>query len=172
MKIKMPDTSILNDYYKSYLKYVQTDDLLEFLIKQKESARKFLAAVPSEKETFRYADGKWSVREIAGHLCDTERILSYRALRFARNDNTPLEGFEENHYASNSNYNDIPLSEINHQLEAIRESNICFFKSLDDIALDRGGKANNNPVTVRSLLFFIVGHEEHHLGVIRDRYLS
>ena len=168
----MPVASELNEYYQSYLKVLQTDDLLEALVLQKNTTSEFWASIPAAKETFRYAEGKWSVRELAGHLCDTERILAYRALRFARKDQTPLSGFDENQYVAHSNFHGIPLKDIAVQKETIRESTISLFRSFPQASFDHTGLANNNPVSVRAILFFIVAHEIHHLGVVKERYLK
>lgn len=172
MKVRMPVASELDDYYQSYLKYLQTDDLLETLAAQKKTTGEFWSAVPAAKETCRYAPGKWSVRELAGHLCDTERILACRALRFARRDEQPLPGFDENQYTVHSNYHEIPLKDIAWQQEAIRESNICLFRSFAAEMFDRNGLANNTRVSVRAILFFIIAHQVHHLGVVKERYLK
>src|SRR5688572_1948755 len=103
MKISKPPSSDLSEYYQSYLRYVPEDDLLFALKEQKKVFEDFFGGVPSSKESLRYAEGKWMLKEVVGHLCDTERIFSYRALRIARNDQTPLHGFEENEYTPNSN---------------------------------------------------------------------
>jgi len=172
MKVKTPDASELSVYYQSYLKYLQTDDMLEALLNQQNTTSDFWAAFPAAKETFRYADGKWSVRELAGHLCDTERILSYRALRFARKDDTPLAGFDENRYTANANYHAIPLADIAAQQEIIRESTIRMFRTFTAEMFEQSGMANNSKATVRGILFFIIAHEMHHLGVVKERYLK
>lgn len=125
-----------------------------------------------ELETYRYEPGKWSVREVAGHLADTELILLYRALRFARKDQTPLSGFEENSFTANANYHDLSLLNIASELEAIRSAGIALFQSFPDEAFNQTGIANNNKVSVRALLFFIIGHQTHHLEVIKQRYLN
>ena len=171
MIVSMPVASELNIYYQSYLKYLQTDDLLESLKTQQKTTTDFWASIPAGKETYRYAEGKWSVREVCGHLCDTERILSYRALRLARKDPTALAGFDENLYTANSNYNDLSLAEIASQKQAIRESSCRLFGSFTFDMYHFGGLANNTKVSVRDILFFIIAHEMHHNGVIKERYL-
>ncbi len=172
MKIQMPDTDSLSTYYKSYLKYIPEDDLMEALIQQKEISSEFLTTIPIEKETFRYAEGKWMLKEIVGHICDTERILNYRALRFSRNDSSPLTGFDENFYVPNSNQAHLSLNKISEEKSAISSSTILLFKNMNQEMLDRNGTANNLKVTPRAILFFIVAHERHHLKIIQEKYIN
>jgi len=172
MKISPPSENSLSEYYKTYLKYIDEDDLLDALILQKEISDSFLKNVSIEKETFRYAENKWMLKEVVGHLCDTERILAYRALRISRNDKTPLEGFDENIYVPNSGYNLLSLSDIRDEKSSIRESNIQLFKNMTTEMIDRTGIANKNMVSVRALLFFIIAHERHHLKIIAQKYLQ
>ncbi len=171
MKISKPSPTDLSNYYKSYLHYTPEDDLLQVLKQQKNDIENFAASVLSDKETFRYAEGKWMLKEVIGHLCDTERILSYRALRISRNDKTPMSGFDENHYTPNSNYKDRTLKNIAEELIEVRQSTILLFENMSEEMFDRKGIANNNEVSVRAILFFIVAHARHHIKVIRDRYL-
>jgi uncharacterized damage-inducible protein DinB len=172
MKIHLPSSNELSDYYKSYLKYVRTDDLLEELRNQHLATQDFFKSMSAEKEVYRYAPGKWSVREIAGHIVDTELILLYRSLRFARNDQSALTGFDENLYIENSNYHELSLATICLQLDSVRRTSIAFFNNFSLDAFDRIGIANNNKVSVRALLFFIIGHQYHHLEVIKQLYLN
>lgn len=172
MKISKPSPSDLSNYYQSYLHYITEDDLLQALKEQKLVIEKFVASVPAAKESFRYAEGKWMLKEVVGHLCDTERILSYRALRIARNDKTSMSGFDENSYTLNSNYKDRTLKNISEELLAVRQSSILLFENMNEEMLDHKGIANNNSVTVRGTLFFIVAHARHHVKVIQEKYLA
>ncbi len=128
--------------------------------------------VPVEKEEYRYAEGKWTVKEVLGHICDTERILGYRALCIARGEQKELPGFDENHYVSNGYFNKRSLYDLAHEFSIVRESNIALFKSFDENILDKKGTANKNIMSVRSILFMIAGHEKHHINVIKERYLK
>src|SRR5258705_508154 len=112
------------------------------------------------------------VTDVCGHLCDTERILSYRALRISRNDKTPMSGFEENEYTPNSNYKDRTLKNITEELLAVRAATILLFENMSEEMFNRKGIANDNEVSVRAILFFIVAHARHHMGVIKERYLK
>lgn len=172
MKIAKPSPSDLSEYYKSYLHYVPEDDLLQLLKGQKTAIENFVSSVPAGKEAFRYAEGKWELKEVIGHLCDTERILSYRALRIARNDKTPMSGFDENWYTPNSNYKDRSLKNIAEELLAVRQASILLFENMSEEMFDRKGTTNNSQATVRGILFFIVAHARHHMGVIKERYLK
>lgn len=172
MKISKPDISQLSDYYKSYLKYVPEEDLLEELANQKEQTSSFLRSMPESKHSFAYAPDKWQIKELVGHLCDTERILVYRALRFSRNDSTPLSGFEENDYVSNANFQERKWSSLCEEKLAIGNATLSFFSSLNPETFDLVGSANKTNVSVRALLFFIIAHERHHIQVIKDRYLK
>ncbi len=172
MKIRKPKPEELNSYYQTYLKYVPEDDILAALITQAEVTQKFLKTIPESKASAAYAPGKWLLKEVAGHLCDTERILSYRALRISRNDKTALPGFDENEYTPNSNYASRTLSNIADEFRTIRESSISLFSNMSGEMYERRGITNKADVCVRDILFFIVGHERHHLDVIRERYLS
>ena len=127
--------------------------------------------LPKARLLHRYAEGKWTIKEILGHIVDDERIYVYRALRFARNDSTELPGFEQDHYAQYSEANKREITDLLDEFALVRRSTIAFFKSLDNTALMRTGVANGNRVSVRALAYHIAGHELHHMNIIRERYL-
>jgi hypothetical protein len=171
--ISVPPAQQLSTYYQSYLKYIPADaDLLSLIKEQAVSTPHFLSSVPADKESFVYAPGKWMLKEVAGHICDTERILSYRALRISRGDRTPLPGYDENLYTPNSNYGKRSLQNISDELATVRQATISLFSNMDKNMYDRTGTANDSEVSVRAICFFIAGHQSHHLEVIRQRYLS
>ncbi|MBS1764062.1 MAG: DinB family protein [Bacteroidetes bacterium] len=172
MQVLPPLPENLSTYYRSYVRYMKEVDLLQALQNASDEIEFFLRSVPPEKENFIYAPGKWMLKEVIGHLCDTERILTYRALRFARNDKAPLQGFEENDYVANSNFKSRTLQSMGIEFLIIRESSIAFFNSLDETDFDRTGEANKSLVSVRDLLFFIITHQRHHFAIIKERYLS
>jgi uncharacterized damage-inducible protein DinB len=171
MVIQKPSSSELSDYYRTYLKYVLEEDLLSVIIKQKLQIENFFSNITPSKENFKYAEGKWMLKEVAGHICDTERILSYRALRIARNDKLPMNGFDENEYTFQANYKSRTLKNILEELLSVRQSSILLFQNMNEEFFDRKGIANDSEVTVRALLFFIVAHAYHHMGVIEEKYL-
>ncbi len=172
MIITKPQSSELTDYYKSYLKYIPETDLLQTMEELSGITAHFLSGISDDDSQTTYAPGKWQVKEVIGHLCDTERILVYRALRFARKDETPLTGFEENDYVKNANFKTRSWSSIREEKRILSEGTLHFFKSLDPQNFDLQGTANGNKVSVRSILFFIIAHERHHLQVIKERYLN
>jgi uncharacterized damage-inducible protein DinB len=129
-----------------------------------------LGAIPESKGEYRYADGKWSVRTVIGHMIDAERIFAYRALRIARGDATPLPGFEENDYAITAASDARGVADLVSELLLVRESTTRLFESLPDEAWPRRGIVNNGGVSVRALGYIIAGHAKHHLGVLKERY--
>jgi hypothetical protein len=166
-----PAIDELSDYYRTYWKYLDNDDMLGELIRQEKEASDFLLSINADKSDYAYEEGKWMLKEVVGHLSDTERILTYRALRFSRNDSTELPGFDENSYMEHSNFRSRHLPEIIDEFISVRKATISLFSSMSDEMLDLKGVANGNTVSPRSLLYFIIGHTRHHLLVIRDRYL-
>jgi hypothetical protein len=172
LTVRKPSPDQLSSYYQTYLNYVPEDNILGALTEQKAITQIFLITIPESKASQAYAEGKWQLKEVIGHLCDTERILSYRALCIARNDQTPLSGFNENNYVKNSNYHSRELSNIADEYHAIRDSTIQLFANMNEEMYELRGIANKTDVRVRDLLFFIVAHERHHLAVIKERYLK
>ena len=124
-----------------------------------------------EGERFRYAEGKWSIREVLGHLVDTERIMGYRACCVARGETASLPGFDENAYVANASFDACPLSGLLEELQHVREGHLAFFRHLDGKAWARIGAANAHPISARALAYVMVGHPRHHLAVLRERYL-
>ena len=170
--MRRPEPSEYAPYYKKYIDLVKGDNPIKALENQIIAMQAFLSEIPEEKENYRYAEGKWSIKEIIGHLTDAERIFGMRALCFARKDKTPLPGFEENDYVNSGNFQKRSFYNLVHELNLVRVSHLALFKSFDEEALSQIGTANNNPVSVRALIFIIAGHEIHHLNVIRERYLN
>lgn len=157
-------------YYQPYIATVSADAWAEFE-QQKESFAQFISNIPREKENYAYAPGKWTVKEVIGHLLDTERIMAYRALRFARNDQQELAGFEENDYVKHSNYSARSLESLAQEFIAIRTSNLFLFSQFTEQEWNRSGQANKNSVSVRALLYILVGHLNHHQKTLQERYL-
>ena len=158
-------------FFQTYIATVSADAWAEF--KQQEiTFSAFISQIPKEKENYAYASEKWTVKEVIGHLLDTERIMAYRALRFARNDQQHLSGFEENNYVANSNYAARSLQSLVEEFTAIRRSNLYLFSQFTEQEWDRTGHANQNFLSVRALLFIIVGHINHHQKILQERYLA
>ena len=158
-------------YYEKYIALVPDGDVVSLLEEQMVETQSLLRALPASVATYRYAPGKWSVNELIGHVIDSERIFAARALRFARNDPTPLPGFEQDDYVRNSNFDEYPITELASEWESVRRSTVFLFKHLEDAAWMRRGIANNAEVSVRALAYIIAGHELHHREILSTRYL-
>lgn len=159
-------------YYEKYIGRVPDGDVVELLERQMGEAAALLRAAPAEKADFRYEPGKWSVKEVVGHVSDAERIFSYRALRIGRGDQTPLASFDENVYAAASNAGERTLDSLVGELEDVRRATVSLFRSFGEEELRRTGTASDNPVSVRALAYILHGHVDHHLAILRERYLA
>lgn len=160
------------DYYGKYVQLVREGDIVETVRAQLSETLQLFGEITEERAGHRYAEGKWSIRQVITHLCDVERVMSYRALTFARGDTTELPGFEENDWAEAAGSDERSLSSLIDELTAVRASTIALFDGFAADAWSRTGKANRAQVTVRALAWIIAGHELHHCNIIRDRYLS
>ena len=158
-------------YYENYIKLVPEQDIIKGLIIQKEEMLHFFKSVPVFKHEFRYAEGKWTVKDIILHLIDAERIFAYRALRIARNDKTALPGFEENDYVISANANEREFESLLNEYNVVRDATISLFENLSDADLLKLGTASNASVSVRGIGYCILGHELHHKNIIIERYL-
>ncbi len=159
-------------YYSMYIDLVPEGDIVGILSHQLEETLALLRGVSEEKAGFRYAPDKWSIKELIGHLNDTERIMAYRALRFARNDQKPLSGFEQDDYVSAAMSDKSSLADLASELEHVRKANIFLFRQLSNEAWQRRGLANDKEISVRALAYIIAGHERHHIEILRSRYLT
>jgi hypothetical protein len=166
-----PDPTEYVPYFGKYISLVEGDDIIAALSNQIDDTLAFIHGLSESQGDLRYAPDKWSIKEVIGHLIDTERIFAYRALRFARNDQSALPGFDENSYVAHSNYGARLLADLAEEFEFVRKANIYLFRHLGEEVWLRRGKANDNEISVRALAYNIAGHELHHLGIIRERYL-
>ncbi|MBW1658372.1 DinB family protein [Flavobacterium quisquiliarum] len=158
-------------HFGTYLKQAGDGKLIEELEISLHEFIRFVQNIPMDKFDYRYAEGKWTIKEIIQHVIDTERIFAYRALCFSRNDKTPLPSFEEQDYADNTDANSRHLQDLLMELSAVRHSNLLFYKSLSDEQLKRIGTASGNQISVRALGFIMIGHQKHHQKVFEERYL-
>jgi hypothetical protein len=158
-------------YYERYIALVPDGDVVTTLSAQINDTQAMLRSLPASVATYRYAPDKWSVNELVGHVIDSERNFAFRALRFARNDSTPVPGFEQDDYVRNATFDAYPLVELVSELESVRQSTVLLFKHLDESAWTRRGIANNAEVSVRALAYIIAGHELHHREILSARYL-
>jgi hypothetical protein len=170
--IGRPSTDEHVEYYGKYISRVPDGDLLELMSGQIKETATLLRGVPANRADFAYAPGKWTIKQVVQHVSDVERVMGYRALRFARNDRTELPGFDENRWAENADVSGRSLNDLIEELEVIRSGTIHFAKHLSGEEQARRGKANGQEVSVRALMYIIAGHERHHVGLLRERYLS
>lgn len=158
-------------YYKGYIEKIKGDDILNILLIQTKECQNILNSFPENKGNYSYAEGKWTVKQVIGHMMDTERVFTYRALCIARAEKQPLPGFEQNDYVNKGNFNSRNLFDLVYELRLLRESNLLLFRSFDDEMLKRRGTASGYEVTVNALLFMIAGHMQHHLDILKERYI-
>jgi uncharacterized damage-inducible protein DinB len=170
--ISRPEKSEYVSYYETYVSLTKSDDILSVLSENKIETQKLLAEITEEKALFRYAEGKWSVKELLGHIIDAERIFAYRALRFARNDKTEIEGFDQDPYIENADFDNCQFTDLIAEFAFVRDANILMFQNLPEEAWMRSGIASENSVTVRALAYMIAGHELHHIDILKERYLD
>lgn len=166
-----PADSEYNRYFQPYVEEVPDGDLLLTLEQQRDSTAAVLAGISDARAGFRYAEGKWSVREVVGHVADAERVFAYRALRFARGDSTDLPGFDENAWMPESGFDARTLADVAAELRAVRESTLALFRSIRAEAWPRSGRASGHPVSARALAWILAGHERHHMRILAERYL-
>jgi len=160
-----------NPYYETYLKKTNDLSLIEGLRSNHDKILSFLKSIPQEKLEYRYTEGKWTIKEMILHVIDTERIFTCRALRIAREDQTSLPGFDQDAYVLPSKANERSLQNLLEEYKAVRQATIALFDSFDDKMLIQTGTASNSAISVRALGFILIGHENHHCEVIRERYL-
>lgn len=157
-------------YFSRYIDLVPEEDILRALEEQSSETQKLLAGIDEVRASYRYAEGKWSIKEVIGHVIDTERIMGYRALALARGETQPIPGFDENEYVRNAGFDSWRIGDLAESYALTRRSNVVLFRNLPREAWDRRGIVNGNPVSVRALAYIIPGHERHHLNVVRERY--
>lgn len=166
-----PEATEHDPYYSTYIDRVPDGEILELLTSGLEETLALLAGCPEDRETFRYAPGKWSVREVVGHIVDTERLFAFRALQFARADPGPLPGVDQLVWAAGSNAGVRPLASLADEFARVRAATLSLFASFDEAAWARTGVASDCPVSVRALAWILAGHEIHHRRVLAERYL-
>lgn len=166
-----PDATEFAPYYGRYVDKPGDGDIVATLESDRLAFADLLRGIPEEKAGHRYAEGKWSIRELLGHVIDAERVFAYRALRFGRGDTTELPGFEQDVFVRGANFEERTLTDLTSELEHVRAATIDLFRSFSDEALQRKGVASGNPVTVRALAWITAGHARHHFDILRERYL-
>lgn len=167
-----PEATEYAPYYHKYVSLVPDGNIAETLTTQLNATLAQWRAVPEALGMHAYAPGKWSIKEMMGHVIDTERIMAYRALRIGRGDQTPLPGFEQDDFIANSNFNARTIADLADEFELVRRANIMLFKHLSATELARQGTASENPITARALGFILAGHELYHQDLLKTRYLA
>jgi hypothetical protein len=158
------------EYYGKYVSLLPETDIVGTLQTQGAATVALLRGLTEAQGEYAYAEGKWSIKQLLGHINDGERVFAYRALCFARGDVTPLPGFEQDDYVATGAHNALSLSALTDEFEAIRRSTILLFRNLPDEAWTRQGIASDNPVSVRALAYIMAGHERHHVAILREKY--
>jgi hypothetical protein len=167
-----PAQSEYGTYYERYVSQVPDGDILATLEQQLGETVHLLGGVTESQGDYRYAPGKWSVKEVVGHLVDTERVFAYRTLAFARGDTTPLPSFEQDDYVAGGNFGRRTLKDLCGEFVHVRRGNLHLFRGFDDEVLGRQGTASGKSFTVRAMLWIVAGHERHHARGLREKYLT
>lgn len=170
-RLERPAADEFAPYYGSYISEAPGKDVIDALEAQGDQWRKALKDVPGSREGYRYEPGKWSIREVVAHVADSERVFSYRLLRFARGDATPLASFDENVFAKACEAEARSLRECVDELVAVRQATVALVKPMQDAQMSRRGVASGKEISARALAWVIAGHAQHHLKVLKERYL-
>jgi uncharacterized damage-inducible protein DinB len=171
--ITLPQPDEYAPFYANYIqKAAAQGDVMETLVKLKDSTYHFFLSIPPGKENYAYAEGKWTIKQLISHLIDAERVFAYRLLRISRQDQTNLPGFDENLFVDNTDLNARTVTYLAEEFKAVREANLYLYQSITEKQSFYSGICNNQPVSVRALLYIAAGHELHHLDILRERYLS
>lgn len=168
--LQRPEQQEYAPYYGTYIQLVPEGNLIELLADQLDAALALLSGLSEEEAAYRYAPGKWSIKEVIGHITDTERIMAYRLLRIARGDKTELPGFDQDIYISGASFDQCSLAFLLEDFTVVRCATLTLLKGLSEEAWGRQGIASNSPFTARALACVISGHELHHLKVLKERY--
>jgi hypothetical protein len=169
---KRPVEGEFPPYMTRYIAKVPDGDIVETLSRQRAELNQFLRGIPESMGDYRYGPEKWSIKEVIGHMADAERVFGYRAMRFSRADATPVEGFDENTYVANSRFAQANFGDLIDELDHLRHTSVHLFSHLDADGFERQGTANGVNVVVRSLAFIIAGHTNHHIDILKTRYLN
>ncbi len=165
-----PTSDEYGEYYEGYISLVNGSNVLQMLIEQGQKTYTLIQQLTPDEADHRYERGKWSVKEVIGHLIDTERIMAYRALSIARGEQKSLPGYDQDDYVAHASFDTRSLQSLSAEYDAQRNSNISLFSSFDEEQAQRIGTANGMELSVRALVHIIVGHEKHHLNVLREKY--
>jgi len=168
--IKRPQPDEYSAYAARYVNLVPDGPILDILESQKDSTYKLFSAIDAEKAGYAYEEGKWTVKEMLGHMADTERVFAFRALAFSH-EAIELPGFDQDVYMVDNTFNSRPIEDIANEFKTLREATLYLFRAITDERSEQKGIASGNPVSVRALAYMIAGHELHHLNILKERYL-
>jgi len=166
-----PETTEYAPYHQRYVELIDTENVFTFFKHQAEEIAALFTTISEEKAAFRYAEGKWTMKEVLAHIVDSERIFGYRVLAISHGDKNHLPGFAENDYVANGKYQNRALQSLLDEYIHLSAANLELFKSLDEEMLSQKGTASGKEITARALIFVTIGHEKHHLEIIKSRYL-
>jgi hypothetical protein len=170
--MRKPRSNEYPPYYNRYINLIEDDDILVVLENQKQEMSDLLNGLGEEAAAFRYAEDKWSVKEVIGHIIDVERVFAHRALRFARNDKTPLPEFDQDMFIDQANFDSRSLIDIADEYRTVREATLYMFYSFNEEYFAREGTASGYKFTVRAIPYIIAGHEVHHHRILKEQYLN
>lgn len=168
--VARPQSEEYAPYYEKYVSLITSDDIIGVLETQRVQMGQLLAARSEREGNFRYAAGKWSVKEVIGHISDAERIFAYRLLRIGRGDETALSGFEQDGYIATGGFGERTLADVAAEFATVRAATMTLVQSLPEAAWKRRGTASDNPVTTRALAYIIAGHQLHHQNILNEKY--
>ncbi|MNJ37083.1 DinB superfamily protein [compost metagenome] len=171
MKLSKPQLGEYPEHFEEYIREVPESQLLSLLELQPEEAMLKLGTLSEEAGNYKYDEGKWSLKEVLGHINDTERVMSYRLLRIARGDKTPLPGFSEELFVSHANFDRLSIIQLLKDFSTVRNATLTLARQLDDEAWQRTGTASGELISSRALAYLIAGHAKYHFRIIRERYL-
>lgn len=170
MHTSSPSPSEYSPYFGRYISLVPEARLVAALVGQPEAYESLLGRLSPDQASYRYAPGKWSIRQVVGHVVDAERVFAYRALCIARGEMASLPSFDENAYADAAQHDTLELRALLDELSMVRKANVLLFRHMDEAAWLRAGTVNQNAISVRGLAYIIAGHAQHHLGILKERY--
>ena len=171
MHTTRPASSEYAPFYAGYVALVPNGNIIDNLSSQLNETKSLLGSISEDQGSLRYAVGKWSVKELIGHIIDSERVFGYRALRFARGDQTPLSGFDQDVFMKHATFDSYKIGELSEEYEQVRRGHVSLYRRFGEEAWQRQGVVNENEVSVRALAYIMAGHELHHLNILRSRYL-
>lgn len=168
--LEKPDNNEYGEYYHKYVHSLDNSPLIDHLSRQKSILLKMFKEMTDDQASFRYAEGKWSVKQGIGHMIDTEQIFCYRAISFARGEKQSLPGYDQDAYVENGRFDELSVEQLIRRYDATRELTLSLIDSLNEEELTKSGLANNNPVSVRAIFWIIAGHENHHIRIFKEKY--